>query len=333
MKQHSPIAVIGAGSWGTALAILLASNGTPTRLWGHNAATMRDIAHTRQNARYLPGIILPTNLVIESDLQQALSNVQDVLIAVPSHAFRHTLTMLAQQISQPLRIAWATKGLDPSTNKLLHEVIQEILGPDTALAILSGPTFAKEVALGLPTAITLASNNALFAHDLTTRLHKNMFRVYTSHDILGVEIGGAIKNVLAIAIGISDGLGFGANARSALITRGLAEIMRLGLALGAQRETFMGLAGMGDLILTCTDNQSRNRRFGLALGKGASIDTALAEINQVVEGLPTAVTVHQLAQRFHIDMPISEQVYRVLHTGLSPMQAVQSLLARETKAE
>ncbi|CAN5221193.1 NAD(P)H-dependent glycerol-3-phosphate dehydrogenase [soil metagenome] len=333
MKQPSPIAVIGAGSWGTALAILLAYNGTPTHLWGHNPEAMREMRSSRYNSRYLPDIALPENLQIHTNLADALIDVTDLLVAVPSHAFRQTLQAITMHQQQNFRIASATKGLDPSTNKLLHEVVAEIFGLDTAFAMLSGPTFAKEVALGLPTAITLASNNNAFAHDLKTRLNKHLFRVYTSHDILGVEIGGAIKNVLAIAVGISDGLGFGANARSALITRGLAEIMRLGFALGAQRDTFMGLAGMGDLILTCTDNQSRNRRFGLALGKGATIHSALQSINQVVEGLPTAATVHQLAQKLHIEMPISEQVYRVLHQGLSPMQAVQSLFARETKAE
>jgi glycerol-3-phosphate dehydrogenase (NAD(P)+) len=243
------------------------------------------------------------------------------------------LESIAPYISSEQRIAWATKGFESGSGKLLHEVAQDVFGEQKSLAVISGPTFAKEVAKGLPTAVTVASNDTEFANFLADRLHTETFRVYTSDDIVGVEVGGAVKNVLAIAAGIADGLNFGANARTALITRGLAEIMRLGDALGGQRETFMGLAGLGDLVLTCTDNQSRNRRLGLGLGQGQSLEDALAAIDQVVEGVQTAREVNELAISRGVDMPITHEVYRILYEGEKPRDAVHALLSREQKAE
>jgi glycerol-3-phosphate dehydrogenase (NAD(P)+) len=330
--------VLGAGSWGTALAIQLLRHGEPVTLWGHDAEHMSAIAEQGSNERYLPGIILPESLQLEPDLEKAVKGVQNILVAVPSHAFRSVLVAIQPFLSGTSRLIWATKGLEAGSGKLLHEVAKEVLDEIYPLAVMSGPTFAREVAEGLPTAVTVASQNEKFALEMADRFHSETFRAYTSEDVIGVEIGGAVKNVLAIAAGIADGLGFGANTRTALITRGLAEMMRLGEALGdkesmVQRETFMGLAGLGDLVLTCTDNQSRNRRLGLALGKGENIKEALAQIDQVVEGVQTAREVFDLAQREGVDMPITEQVYGVLYEGRSPREAVYDLLARVQKAE
>jgi len=329
----SPIAVIGAGSWGTALAILLAGNGYTTWLWGRDPVDVGKLQSDRCNKRFLPEIHFPDLLKPSHDLAGILGQVHDVLIAVPSAGFRTTLSIIAPHLNKASRLIWATKGMDPGTGKLLHEVVMETLGHDMAYAVISGPTFAHEVAAGLPTAITVASNSASFATDVAQRLHNNRFRAYTSDDIVGVEVGGAVKNVLAIAAGCADGLGFGANTRAALVTRGLAEMMRFGVALGGQRETLIGLAGLGDLILTCTDDHSRNRRLGLALARGKSLADALAQIGQVVEGAQTVREVMQLANRHGIEMPITEQVYQVLYEGLAPRDAVNALFARELKPE
>lgn len=328
----SPIAVLGAGSWGTALALQLARNQQAVHLWGHETTHIQAMQSSRCNTQFLPDITLPANITLHSELMTALNKTYDILITVPSHAFRETLLKIKPLLKQQARIVWATKGLDSLHHQLLHEVAQEILG-DLPIAVLSGPSFAKEVALGLPTAVTLASHSTSFTQDLIKRFHGQSFRVYHTDDIIGVQLGGAMKNVLAIAVGASDGLGFGANARAALITRGLAEMVRLGMALGGQRETFMGLAGMGDLVLTCTDNQSRNRRLGLALGMGKSIQTAQQEIQQVIEGLQTAKEIYHLAEHYQVEVPITEQVYNILHKGLGPQDAVNNLLAREPKAE
>lgn len=325
-------AVLGAGSWGTALAMQLARNGHPTILWGHRSEVMQAMAESRVNQRYLPDFPLPDQLTPSADLQATLEQVEHVLIVVPSHAFRQTLQSIKPYLKPGQPIAWATKGLEQESHKLLHKMAQEELG-DCDMAVVSGPTFAKEVAKGLPTAVTVAANNPDYADLIAHCLHGGYFRAYTSSDITGVEVGGAVKNVLAIATGIADGLGFGANTRSAIITRGLAEMMRLGVALGGQTETFMGLAGLGDLVLTCTDNQSRNRRFGLALGQGSTIEAALASIDQVVEGLQTAREVHQLAESLGIEMPITSHVYKVLYEGLNPSNAVDSLLGRDQRQE
>lgn len=328
----STLCVLGAGAWGTALAVLLARSKAPVLLWGHNAEHIARLAKERSNERFLPGVAFPNSLQVSADLTHVLSIAHDCLVAVPSHAFRETVTRLAPYLKPDSRVAWATKGLEPESGKLLHEVAQELLGA-RATAVISGPTFAREVAAGSPTALTVASATLQFAADLAARLHNDTFRAYTSDDVIGVELGGAIKNVLAIAAGIADGLGYGANTRAALITRGLAEMMRLGVALGGKRETFMGLAGLGDLVLTCTDDQSRNRRLGLALARGTALTDALRDIGQIVEGVPTAREVMRLAKAHGIEMPISEQVYCVLYENKNPRAAVQSLLQREQKAE
>lgn len=266
--SDSPVAVLGAGSWGTALAIQFARSGRPTRLWGRDSARLAAMAQGRRNDRYLAAGIFPQSLTPEPELAAALRGACDVLIAVPSHAFRTLLGAVAPLLTPEIRLAWATKGFELPSGLLPHQVAREVLGPARAVAVLSGPTFAREVGAGLPTAMTIASTDAAFAKALAQDLSSTQFRAYTSTDIAGVEVGGAVKNVLAVGAGLSDGLGFGANTRVALITRGLAEMMRLGVALGAQRDTFMGLAGLGDLVLTCTDDQSRNRRFGLELAAG-----------------------------------------------------------------
>jgi glycerol-3-phosphate dehydrogenase (NAD(P)+) len=328
-----PITVLGAGSWGTALAIQVARAGRITRLWGRDAAQIAVLARERRNARYLPDAAFPDNLEVTPDLAAAMRASRDILIAVPSSAFRSLLAQVKPLLSPGQRIAWATKGFEFSSGKLPHQVAIEILGPKVQLAVLSGPTFAREVGAGLPTAMTVASHDAGFAAELAQSLTSLNFRAYTSNDIVGVEVGGAVKNVLAIGAGISDGIGFGANTRIALICRGLAEMTRLGVALGAQRETFMGLAGLGDVVLTCTDNQSRNRRFGLALARGRTPREALAEIGQVVEGAEAARAVHQVAQRLGVDMPICEAIYRIVHEGLPIQVAVDALRRREVGAE
>ncbi len=332
MGVLSTVAVLGAGSWGTALALLLARNRHPTRLWGHGPQHLEALTRERENHRYLPGIGFPEQLQPQADLATAVGGADLVLVVVPSHAYGRTLNLLKPHLSKTAGLAWATKGLESGSGRFLHEVTEEILGPRPA-AIVSGPSFAKEVAAGMPTAITVAAADPGHAQRVADCLHGSSFRAYTSDDVVGVELGGAVKNVLAIATGISDGLGFGANARAALITRGLAEMVRLGLAVGGRKETFMGLAGMGDLVLTCTDNQSRNRRFGLAIGQGQSADQARQAIGQVVEGAGATREVMLLAHQHRVEMPISEQVDQVLHQGQGPRQAVEALLARGPKAE
>ena len=332
-SKDKPIAVLGAGSWGTAIAISLTRDGRSALLWGRDADHVSSMNSGRCNTRYLPDVSLPDALQVSSNLEQTITSASDIIVVVPSHAFRSMLESIVPLLAPGQRIAWATKGFESGSGKLLHEVAQDVFGSDRPIAVISGPTFAKEVARGLPTAVTVASTDASFAQYLADRLHAATFRVYTSDDIVGVEVGGAVKNVLAIAAGIADGLNFGANARTALITRGLAEIMRLGDALGGHRETFMGLAGLGDLVLTCTDNQSRNRRLGLGLGKGETLENALAAIDQVVEGVQTAREVNELAISHAVDMPISQEVYRILYEGEKPRDAVQALLSREQKSE
>lgn len=328
-----PVTVLGAGSWGTALAMLLARNGLPVTLWGHEPAHMAKLAARRCNDAFLPGIPFAETLQVEHRLDAALDGAGLALLVVPSAVFRGVLHQIRPWLAPGCRIAWGTKGLDATSGQLLHEVCAEVLGSQRPAAVVSGPSFAREVAAGLPTAVTVASHDPELAHDLAGWLHNDTFRAYTSADMVGVQLGGAVKNVLAIAAGISDGLGFGANARAALITRGLAEMARLGAHLGGQAETFMGLAGLGDLVLTCTDDQSRNRRFGLALGRGTDPEAAEAAIGQVVEGRGTAAEVHRLAQRAGVEMPITGEVHRVLYEGETPREAVTTLLAREQKSE
>lgn len=326
-------AVLGAGSWGTALAMLLANNKQPTTLWAHTQSHANALQKDRANKKYLGDITFPKSLNINDDLNATVQQANRILIVVPSHSFRSTCKTLAPLLNTQHKVAWASKGLEVDSNKLLHQIAQEEFAASTPLAVLSGPTFAKEVAQGLPGAVTIASTEKEFALELANDCHSKMFRAYTSSDMVGVEVGGAVKNVMAIAAGIADGLGFGSNSRAALIARGVAEMMRLGLVLGAQKDTFMGLTGLGDLVLTCSDDQSRNRRFGLALGKGQTQQQALDDIHQTVEGRLTAKAVYQLAQQHKIDMPITEQVYKVLYEGLEPKIAAQALMERAVRAE
>jgi glycerol-3-phosphate dehydrogenase (NAD(P)+) len=329
----APAAVVGAGSWGTALAIQLARAGRPTRLWGRDAQHVLAMVRERRNERYLPSSEFPALLQPIPQLERALEEALDVLIAVPSAGFRAVLNQLAPLLDPKARVAWATKGFELESGKLPHQIAREVFGPSRPIAVLSGPTFAREVGAGLPTAMTIASPNASLASTLARDFSSANFRAYTSTDIAGVEVGGAVKNVLAVAAGLSDGLGFGANTRVALITRGLVEMTRLGVALGGHRETFMGLAGLGDLVLTCTDDQSRNRRFGLLLAAGQTREAALAEIGQAVEGLAAAKAVHAVALREQVDMPLCEGVYRVLYEDLPAKEVVRGLMSRPIKAE
>ena len=332
--SQAEISVIGAGSYGTALAICLARNNHKTLLWGRNAEHVADMLATRCNNKYLPDATLPEALQPEADLVKVVASSDNILIVVPSHAFTQTLSDIKPYLKANAKIAWATKGLDHKTGRLLQDVAREILGNDISLAVLSGPTFAKEIAAGMPTAISVSSTDDSFAKHLADLLHcEKSFRVYRNSDFIGVQLGGAVKNVIAIAAGMADGIGFGANARTALITRGLVEMTRLGQHLGAESATFMGMAGLGDLVLTCTDNQSRNRRFGLALGQGAEVEQAMTDIGQVVEGYRNTKEVFMLSSRLGVEMPIVEQVYQVLYEGKSAMLAAKDLLARAPKLE
>ena len=326
--------VLGAGSYGTSLAISLARNGANVVIWGHEPEHMARLEADRANHEFLPGIEFPQSLIVESDLEKAVQASRDLLVVVPSHVFGIVLNNVKPFLRDDSRICWATKGLEPETGRLLKDVAHESLGEGYSLAVLSGPTFAKELAMGMPTAISVASPDADFVADLQEKIHcSKTFRVYANSDFIGMQLGGAVKNVIAIGAGMSDGIGFGANARTALITRGLAEMTRLGAALGAQPETFMGMAGLGDLVLTCTDNQSRNRRFGLALGQGKDVDTAQEEIGQVVEGYRNTKEVFLLAERMGVEMPIVDQIYQVLYQGKDANLAAKDLLARDKKAE
>ncbi|WP_288446504.1 NAD(P)H-dependent glycerol-3-phosphate dehydrogenase [uncultured Serratia sp.] len=331
---NASMTVIGAGSYGTALAITLARNGHTVVLWGHNPAQIQTLQRDRCNQAFLPDVPFPDTLLLEADLARALAASRDVLVVVPSHVFGDVLRQLKPHLRPDARIVWATKGLEAETGRLLQDVAREALGEAIPLAVLSGPTFAKELAAGLPTAIALSATDAQFADDLQQLLHcGKSFRVYSNPDFIGVQLGGAVKNVIAIGAGMSDGIGFGANARTALITRGLAEMSRLGSALGADPSTFMGMAGLGDLVLTCTDNQSRNRRFGIMLGQGKGVQEAQDSIGQVVEGYRNTKEVLALAQRHGVEMPITEQIYQVLYCHKDAREAALSLLGRARKDE
>ena len=327
------VAVLGAGSWGTALAALIARHGHHTTLWGRDGDAVAAIGRDRQNARYLPGITMPDELSVNADLPATLRDADLVLVVVPSHAFADTLRALAPHRPAAAGVAWASKGFEPGSGRFLHEVAAEVLGDQVPLAVVTGPSFAKEVALGLPTALTVHSASADFAQRVAGILHGPSFRAYTGDDMLGAELGGAMKNVLAVATGVADGMELGLNARAGLITRGLNEMLRLNRALGGRPETLMGLAGLGDLVLTSTGDLSRNRRLGLALGRGQSIEDAVREIGQVVESVQTADEVMRLARRHEVELPIAEAVYAVLHGEISPAEGLRQLMAREQKAE
>ena len=313
--------------------MLLARNGSQVALWGRDPQHLQQMRGERCNQRYLPDEKFPDGLELVDDLEAAIDTAQDILIAVPSHAFGGVLQSFARLELRDKRLSWATKGFEPQTGRLLHEVAAATLGEGIPKAVLSGPTFAREIARGLPAAVTIGSSSVALAEELAGKFRNDRFRVYTSDDLIGVQLGGGVKNVLALAAGIADGLGFGANTRSALITRGMAELMRLGVALGGRQETFMGLAGLGDLVLTCTDDQSRNRRAGLILGGGGTLEEAEATIGQVIEGVRAAREVSRLARRNVVEMPITEQVELVLYQGKSPDQAVHALLTRAARSE
>ena len=327
------VAVLGSGSWGTALASLIARNGHPTTIWGRDPGQIASINGQHENTRYLPGVPLPDSLVATGDLAAAVAGADLVLVVTPSHAFTETLKALAPHRRANAGVAWATKGFEPGSGRFLHEVAGDVLGHGVPLAIVTGPSFAKEVAQGLPTAVTVHSDDEAFALDVAETLHGPTFRAYTGNDMLGAELGGAMKNVLAVATGVADGMQLGLNARAGLITRGVNEMLRLNVALGGRAETLMGLAGLGDLVLTCTGDLSRNRRLGLALGRGQSIKEAVAGIGQVVESVQTADEVMRLAERHGIELPISALVREVLHERITPVEGLQMLLAREQKPE
>lgn len=325
--SNKPIAILGAGSWGTALALHLSRLGQEVRLWSIETDHIETMMQERTNNLFLPGIPFPPSLQPTPNLQEALAGISDILIAVPSVGFRDTLQTIRPFLTEKERFVSATKGLDLESGQLLHDVCFEILGNRYSYAVLSGPSFAKEVAKGLPTAVVIASKDVIFANDLLARFNDVKFRIFLSKDIIGVEISAIVKNVIAIACGISDGMEFGTNARCALITLGLSEMIRLGIAIGGEYETFNGLAGVGDLVLTCSDNQSRNRRYGLALGQGKSTAIAEKEIGQVLEGKRNAELVIQLAKKLRIEMPISEMVWNVLQNKTNAKEAMEYLLS------
>lgn len=326
--------ILGAGSWGSALAIYLARQHHSVVLWTHDQNAAQNLQNKKENERYLPGISLPSSIVIQHDIAQAfLQSGEDatVFVMVPSEAFLDIITTIKPFLKPKMGILWGTKGLSQQ-GELLHEICKQHC-PHHPLGVLSGPSFAKEVANGLPTAVSIATESQAFGEQMVNAFHSEVFRVYLSEDLIGVQLGGTIKNVLAIAVGMSDGLGFGANARAALITRGLAELCRLAMKMGARITTLMGLSGVGDMVLTCTDNQSRNRRFGLALGEGKTISEAESTIGQVVEGKKNAKQVLALAAKHQVEMPICQQVYAVIYESVTPQQAVQNLLTRAPKSE
>ncbi|MGE5470349.1 MAG: NAD(P)H-dependent glycerol-3-phosphate dehydrogenase [Bacteroidota bacterium] len=325
------ITLLGAGAWGTALAIAFAGKHQVT-LWSREAEVAADLLKNRENRRFFPGHKLPAEVAVSIDFADAVAGAELLVVATPIAGLRPTVELLkALGSMQP--ILWVCKGFEAGSGKLPHQVVGEVLGAQAVCGALSGPSFAEEVAAGQPTAVALASNNPAFAREAARQLHTSRLRVYANDDLIGVEVGGAVKNVLAIATGTCDGLGLGLNSRAALITRGLAEIARLGQALGAQRETFMGLAGMGDLILTCTGDLSRNRRVGLALAENKSLPQILEELGHVAEGVYTAREVDRLGRELGVDMPISTAVAAVLDGRLTAAQAVEQLMARDPKEE
>lgn len=325
------LAVIGAGSWGTALAVSLAER-HHVRLWARDAAQCEQMRSTRVNSRYLDSYVIPAAVTIENSLAAALQGADLALIVTPVSGLRSILEFIAQA-GDSVPALWACKGFEVGTSKLAHQVAAEALAGAVPCGVLSGPSFAAEVVRGLPVALTLASEDAAFASHAAALLHSSRIRIYSSSDVIGVEVGGAVKNVMAIASGISDGLGLGSNARAALITRGLAEITRLGLALGGRMETFLGLSGVGDLALTCTGELSRNRTVGFELARGESLGGVLAKLGSIAEGVYTAREVAHLAEKCGVEMPITAAVCKVLYHGISPQDAVEELMGREQKSE
>jgi len=328
-------AVLGAGSWGTALASLLAGKGYAVTAWDKDGGVLEDIAKRHRNERYLPGVELPAGLHATSDIQKALEGAELVVMAVPSHAVRQVTIEAKRHVHAGTPIVCVAKGIELETLMTMSEVMEDVLPVQLHpyLAVLSGPSFAKEVAKGLPTAVTVAARWERIARQVQDAFHTRTFRPYTSGDVVGCEIGGCVKNVVAIAAGISDGLGFGANALAALIPRGLAEISRLAVRKGANPLTLSGLAGLGDLVLTCSSDLSRNRTVGRGLAQGKTADEIQKELGQVAEGVRNAKSARELARRLGVEMPITETIYRVLYEGLPPRDAVTTMMMRETKPE
>jgi len=321
------LGVIGAGSWGTALAMVLASNGHRVQLWGHDASHMAELCQHGENRRHLPGARFPSELSVTSDLSTVVSGAMILVVVVPSRAFAGVVRELREAGADHTPILIATKGLDADSGGLLHALVEREL-THSDVAVLSGPSFAGEVAAGLPTAVTIAAHSHDQAAAFASPFHNGRFRPYTCADLVGVQLGGAVKNVLAVATGIADGLGLGANTQAGLITRGLAELRRLGVAMGAAPQTFMGLSGVGDMVLTCTDNQSRNRRFGLGIGHGREAGMVEREIGQTVEAITTANEVCTLAGRHQVDMPICQEVNAILSGRRTPAEALSNLMNR-----
>ncbi len=329
------IAVLGAGSWGTALAVLLAGKGYDVALWGRDRRLIEGLREARENTRYLPGVWLPEGVRVTADLQEALHRAGVVVLAVPSHAFREVVRLANPLLGTGTVVVNAAKGLEEGSLARLSQVFAEVAGPGrlARFVVLSGPSHAEEVGRRLPTAVVVAGPDPVVAEYVQELFMTAFFRVYTNPDLVGVELGGALKNIIALGTGIADGLGLGDNTRAALMTRGLAEITRLGVALGANPLTFAGLTGVGDLIVTCTSMHSRNRRAGMAIGRGATLEQALGEVRMVVEGVRTTVAAYRLAARHSVSMPITEQIYRVLFEGLPPRAAVANLMTRTRTQE
>ncbi len=334
MNSRDKVTVIGAGSWGTALALLLSEKG-PVTLWGHSPERVAALRQARENRTYLPGFLIPANIEITAELAAAVRDCRSLVMVVPSHLFRAVFSQLQPYLPPTALLLSATKGIENDTLMTMTQVMADLLGPgsEARLGVLSGPSFAKEVAAGVPTAVTVAAANPEVASHFQTLFHSERFRVYSSNDVIGLELGGPLKNVVAIAAGICDGLGYGTNTRAALITRGLAEITRIGVRMGAQPLTFSGLAGLGDLVLTCTGELSRNRTVGLKLGQGQSLEEILAEMKMVAEGVKTTRSAWKLAQKMGVEMPILEQIHQVLYEGKGCPAAVHDLLARDRKGE
>lgn len=333
-SREGKLTVVGAGSWGTAMSVALSGNFSTVSLWAHSESTRAFLSEKRENSVYLPGVSLPENVVPTGDLEEALSGGTIVLFALPTQHTREIATQAAPLIAKTHLVS-LSKGMETGSFKRVSEILEEEIGDATGspVSVLSGPTFAKEVAAGKPAAATIASRDFSEASELQQRLSTRRLRLYADGDVKGVEIGGAVKNVIAIATGIADGLEFGFNARAALITRGLAEMKRLGEALGAAKETFHGLAGMGDLILTCTGELSRNRTFGFRIGQGETPETILGSMKMVAEGVKTSWAVNGVRDTIGLDMPISEQVHHILYHGKKAHQAVAELLSRSLKRE
>ncbi|MBA2484139.1 MAG: NAD(P)-dependent glycerol-3-phosphate dehydrogenase [Nitrosomonas sp.] len=325
------IAILGAGAWGTALAINLSSRHQVT-LWTKDPSHLDELIAQRVNKQFLPGFVLPESLHLTSTLKTALNDADFALIVVPVAGLRETIRgIIATKLTVP--IVWGCKGFEAKLSMLPHQIVQKEFGNVAPSGVLSGPSFAQEVAQGLPTALTLASRDEGFAQNIALLLHSARLRVYSSKDVIGVEVGGAIKNVISIAAGISDGMGFGLNARAALMTRGLMEITRLGIKLGGSLETFMGLSGVGDMILTCTGDLSRNRRVGLMLAKNLSLPEILRQLGHVAEGVYAAEAAKKISNELDIEMPITQSVYSILYQGMPAREAVELLLNRDPKIE